>query len=124
MRGLAGSLSNVADGQMITHKREEALANYNRALAISEKLVSVIEAEDVTSCGKAGRATASELEIAALVAADRALSIMLNELWIETNRARAHVPRPHRFDRNKHRVALALVGVLVVVNVCGELVLR
>jgi tetratricopeptide (TPR) repeat protein len=86
---------------MVTRKREEALANYNRALAISEKLESVIEAEDITSDGKAGRATARELGRAAwyallardyakaLAAADRALSITPNELWIETNRAHA-----------------------------------
>jgi hypothetical protein len=87
--------------QIATGKLEEALANYGKALAVGEKLASIIEAAEIKSGGKAGRATASELGSVswralfardyakALSSADRALSIAPGELWIVMNRAHA-----------------------------------
>jgi tetratricopeptide (TPR) repeat protein len=100
-RVLSQSLTNVASVQMATGKLEDALANYDKALAVAEKLASIIEAAEIKSGGKAGRATASELGSVswcalfardyakALSSADRALTIAPNELWIQTNRAHA-----------------------------------
>src|SRR5262249_27899583 len=100
-RNLAIGLSHVAGMQMATGKSEEALANYTKALAVEEKLVSTIEASEVEDAGKAGPGTAIPLrDVAwmalfvrdftkALNAADRVLVIAANDLSSEINRAHA-----------------------------------
>jgi tetratricopeptide (TPR) repeat protein len=98
---LSQSLNKNAGVQIAAGKREEGLANYSKSLAILEKLAAVIEAAETESGGKTGSATVGALGnvswqavlardyAKALSAADRALSIMPNALWIELNRAHA-----------------------------------
>jgi hypothetical protein len=82
-------------------REAEKAGRYAEALRLQEIVAAEIEAEEVASVGKLGLRTTSELGSIswyalfardygkALAAADRALGIQADELWIATNRAHA-----------------------------------